>query len=125
MALGITHPDIEMRSQTGRQLESATYTRQCKDFLCSQESKLKEWFPTLLQGRLRVKALDPYCFMKPISSKGTIKSKDQENYQISYFDAFMNSVNHRLILECRKSLFSTIPVSYWSIFRNWGFEQQM
>ena len=76
MALGITHPDIEMRSQTGRQLESATYTRQCKDFLCSQESKLKEWFPTLLKGRLRVKALDPYCFMKPISSKGTIKSKD-------------------------------------------------
>ena len=58
-----------MRSTTGRKLESEVVLGQCKNYLCAPESKILEWFPTLLQGRLRAKALDPYGFVKPYVQK--------------------------------------------------------
>ena len=36
----------------------------CKDFLCPQENRFREWFPTFVKARIRAKALDPYGFMK-------------------------------------------------------------
>ena len=61
-----------MRSLTGRRLENDQVLGQCKNYLCAPESRMKEWFPTLLQGRLRAKALDPY---------GIMKTKVQKCYQ--------------------------------------------
>ena len=36
---------------------------QCKNYLCPEETVIRESFPTLLHARLRAKALDPYGFM--------------------------------------------------------------
>ena len=58
--IGATHPDCEMLSLTGRKLESDSVYGRCKDFLCPPESQMREWFPTLLAGRMRAAALDPY-----------------------------------------------------------------
>ena len=52
-------------NSTGRKsLESSLVFGQCKDFICPPESQIREWFPTLLQGRLRAAALDPYGILK-------------------------------------------------------------
>ena len=58
-----------MRSITGRKLGGNALFGPCKDFLCSPESQIKEWFPTLFQVRMRAKALDPYGIMKNSSAK--------------------------------------------------------
>ena len=58
-----------MRSITGRKLGGHAVFGPCKDFLCSPESQIKEWFPTLFQVRMRAKALDPYGLMKNSSGK--------------------------------------------------------
>ena len=63
-----------MRSLTGRKLGGNDLFGPCKDFLCSPESKIKEWFPTLFQARMRAKALDPYGLMK--NSSNTVKILD-------------------------------------------------
>ena len=76
VGIGKTHPDIEMRSLTGRKLGGNDLFGPCKDFLCSPESKIKEWFPTLFQARMRAKALDPYGLMK--NSSNTIKILDTQ-----------------------------------------------
>ena len=41
----------------------------CKDFLCPQENRFREWFPTFVKARIRAKALDPYGFMKEKKGK--------------------------------------------------------
>ena len=74
VGIGKTHPDIEMRSLTGRKLGGNDLFGPCKDFLCSPESKIKEWFSTLFQARMRAKALDPYGLMK--NSSNTVKILD-------------------------------------------------
>ena len=51
-------------NQRNRSLESSLVFGQCADFLCPPESQIREWFPTLLQGRLRAAALDPYGILK-------------------------------------------------------------
>ena len=67
-----------MRTQNGnRCLESTAVFGQCKDFICPPESQIREWFPTLLQGRLRAAALDPYGTLK-------YKSKLEQNETITY-----------------------------------------
>ena len=67
-----------MRTQKGnRCLESTAVFGQCKDFICPPESQIREWFPTLLQGRLRAAALDPYGILK-------YKSKLEKNEAITY-----------------------------------------
>ena len=72
--VGKTHPGIEMTTIKGRKLDIEAVVGACKDFLCSPESRIQEWFPTLLQARLRAKALDPYGIMKSTSSKGNFAS---------------------------------------------------
>jgi hypothetical protein len=68
-----------MRSLAGRRLElefgQLFDSEECKNFLCSPESRIREWFPTLLEGRIRALALDPY---------GTMTHKNQKNGAIMY-----------------------------------------
>ena len=63
-------------SKKGKLLECGLIYNRCKDTLCSPESKISEWFPTVTQGRLRIKALDPYGNMRLSSQKGNIRKKD-------------------------------------------------
>ena len=69
-----------MKSPCGRELETNVVYGPCKDFLCPTETKLREWFPSQLAGKLRAKALDPYGLMKSnIHGK-----KDGELFAITY-----------------------------------------
>ena len=70
-----------MQSSDGKFLdkvsESRTYDnayRHCRDFLCPAESRIQEWFPTLIQARFRAKALDPFGLLRP-KSQGNIGSE--------------------------------------------------
>ena len=62
-----------MRSLPGKRLEFGQKlvknSEECRNFLCSPESKIREWFPTLLEGRIRALALDPYGTMTHINQK--------------------------------------------------------
>ena len=69
-----------MLSLTGRKLESDSVYGKCKDFLCPPESQMREWFPTLLAGRIRAAALDPYG----IISERAKDNFGSENNAISY-----------------------------------------
>ena len=68
-----------MRSLAGKRLEFGQklvkISEECRNFLCSPQSKIKEWFPTLLEGRIRALALDPY---------GTMTHINQHNGAIMY-----------------------------------------
>ena len=65
MILGKGNTQLNLKVQTllKRQHSEAPY-KQCQDFLCPIENRIKEWFPTSIKARLRAKALDPYGFMK-------------------------------------------------------------
>ena len=55
-----------IKSISGRCLESASekgILGKCKNFLCPYETRIREYHPTVLQAKLRAKALDPYGFM--------------------------------------------------------------
>ena len=49
--------------------------RQCRDFLCPTESRIQEWFPTLIQARFRAKALDPFGLLRPKNNQRDLKSE--------------------------------------------------
>ena len=49
--------------------------RQCRDFLCPIESRIQEWFPTLIQARFRAKALDPFGLLRPKNNQRNLKSE--------------------------------------------------
>ena len=55
---------MKMVSTRKREAFSQPLFQPCEDFLCPPEKRIQEWFPTILDGRLRAKALDPYGFMK-------------------------------------------------------------
>ena len=57
--------------------------RHCRDFLCPIESRIQEWFPTLIRARFRAKALDPF---------GHLRTKHQDNLE--------SEVNDIYFLEC-------------------------
>ena len=60
---GKTHDNIlYMASSKGRIVE--TMLKKCQDYLCPYETRIKEWFPTALQAKIRAKALDPFGNMK-------------------------------------------------------------
>ena len=67
-----------MRSMAGKRLDFGQLlghfkkSEECKNFLCSPESRIMEWFPTMLEGRLRALALDPYGFMTHKNQKKSI-----------------------------------------------------
>ena len=72
-----------MQSSEGKFLdkvsESRTYDNaywHCKDFLCPSESRIQEWFPTLIQARFRAKALDPFGLLRP-KPQGNIGSESR------------------------------------------------
>lgn len=69
-----------MKSPCGRELETNVVYGPCKDFLCPIETKLREWFPSQLAGKLRAKALDPYGLMK----SNIHGNKDGELFAITY-----------------------------------------
>jgi hypothetical protein len=59
---GKTNPNF-LLSRDKRCLEKLA-TNKCKDFLCPSEKFVKEWFPTVLQAKIRAVALDPYGLFK-------------------------------------------------------------
>ena len=59
---GKTNPNF-LLSRDKRCLEKLA-TNKCKDFLCPSEKFVKEWFPTVLQAKIRAVALDPYGLLK-------------------------------------------------------------
>ena len=52
-------------SPIGRYLETGVLNNKCKDYLCPEDDFIREMFPTLVAGKLRAKALDPYGAMIP------------------------------------------------------------
>ena len=82
-------------SKKGKLLECGLIYNRCKDTLCSPESKISEWFPTVTQGRLRIKALDPYGNMRLSSQKGNIRKKDflTEHQNVRIFIWFFHEVH--------------------------------
>ena len=48
-------------------VESDPHFSLCKDFLCPPETRIREWFPSLLDARLRCRTLDPYGLMIEVS----------------------------------------------------------
>ena len=54
-----------------------------KDYLCPKTSRIREWFPNLLAGKLRAKALDPYGLMST-KLHGVKNKKDDNYYAITY-----------------------------------------
>ena len=62
---GKTNPNFLLStvSREKRCLEKLA-TNKCKDFLCPSEKFVKEWFPTVLQAKIRAVALDPYGLLK-------------------------------------------------------------
>ena len=50
-----------------RPIELDLHFSLCKDFLCPPETRIREWFPSLLDARIRCHALDPYGLMKEMT----------------------------------------------------------
>ena len=68
----IGNTEFERKIQTIRKTgktASHTFTldtiafRHCKDFLCPPEFQFKEWFPSMLKARIRIRAMDPFGLM--------------------------------------------------------------
>ena len=79
------HSEVPMLTPAGKNVEREKDFLPCRDFICPEESRIREWFPDAQSGRLRAKALDPYGLMVGKLRKGDSEGNSFElNYKCQY-----------------------------------------
>ena len=86
LKVGKIHDNSEtpMLTPEGKNVEREKDFLPCRDFICPEESRIREWFPDAQSGRLRAKALDPYGLMKGKLIKGDKGESEGRSFTLVY-----------------------------------------